>query len=87
MDKGIGVLIMVKKICLILIFLIIILFFIIDSYAVTAPSLMITTTNYSYAIDFNEIKDIEVGQRLQLYALIVFGNEGLRKHSIRMVCF
>ena len=78
---------MVKKICLILIFLIIILFFIIDSYAVTAPSLMITTTNYSYAIDFNEIKDIEVGQKLQLYAIIAFGNEGLRKHSIRMVCF
>ncbi len=66
-----------KIICLLLLFLMVILTFNINSYAVTLPEL--TITSYSYAVGdkmrYDDIKDVEVEKTLQLYAVIARGNE------------
>ncbi len=50
----------------------------ISSYAVTLPALFITSSNYSVSDkmkDNNNIKEVEVGKTLQLYAVMAHGNE------------
>lgn len=68
-----------KIICLVLVILMMILTFNINSYAVTLPELMITSYNYSVGdkMRYDDVKDVEVEQTLQLYAVIAHGNEML----------
>ena len=70
-----------KKIFIILFFILIITtLFSVSSYAVTAPSIRITSHKYSNGdkMQNDEITDVQVGKKLQLYAVIAYGNE-LRK--------
>ena len=68
-----------KIICLVLVTLMMILTFNINSYAVTLPELMITSYNYAVGdkMRYDDVKDVEVEQTLQLYAVIAHGNEML----------
>ena len=68
-----------KIICLVLVILMMILTFNINSYAVTLPELMITSYNYAVGdkMRYDDVKDVEVEQTLQLYAVIAHGNEML----------
>ena len=68
-----------KIICLVLVILMMILTFNINSYAVTLPELMITSYNYAVRdkMRYDDVKDVEVEQTLQLYAVIAHGNEML----------
>ncbi len=68
-----------KIICLVLVILMIILTFNINSYAATLPELMITSHNYAVGdkMRYDDVKDVEVEQTLQLYAVIAHGNEML----------
>ena len=66
-----------KIICLLVVFLMMILTFNINSYAVTLPELMITSNNYSAGdkMKYDDVNDVEVEKTLQLYAVIAHGNE------------
>ena len=68
-----------KIICLVLVILMMILTLNINSYAVTLPELRITSANYAVGdkMTYDNIKDIEVQDTLQLYAVIAHGNEML----------
>lgn len=68
-----------KIICLLVVFLMMILTFNINSYAVTLPELMITSNNYSAGdkMKYDDVNDVEVEKTLQLYAVIAHGNEML----------
>ena len=48
-----------------------------NSYAVTVPELYISSNNYSILdkLTFDEKNQIEIGENLQLYSLIIYGNE------------
>lgn len=68
-----------KIICLVLVILMMILTFNINSYAVTLPELRITSNNYAVGdkMRYNDVKDVKVEKTLQLYAVIAHGNEML----------
>lgn len=66
-----------KIICLLLVILMMILTFNINSYALTLPELEITSNNYAVGdkMRYDDVKDVEVKKTLQLYAVIAYGNE------------
>ena len=66
-----------KIICLLLVAIIMFFMFNISSYAVTLPSLRITSNNYAVGDKMNRenINEIQIGQTLQLYAVIGYGND------------
>lgn len=66
-----------KNICLLLVFLLMVLSINIKSYAVTQPELMITSNNYAAGdkMRYDNVKDVEVEETLQLYAVIAHGND------------
>ena len=68
-----------KILCVLLVILMMILTFNINSYAVTLPELMITSNNYAVGdkMRYDDVKDFEVEKTLQLYAVIAHGNDVL----------
>ena len=66
-----------KIICLVLVILMMILTFNINSYAITLPWLEISSYNYSNGdkMTQNETKEVEIGKTLQLYALMAYGRD------------
>ena len=66
-----------KIICFVLVILMMIFTSNINSYAVTAPELIITSNHYSSGekMELNEENNVEVDKTLQLYAIIGYGND------------
>ena len=66
-----------KNICLVLVILMIILTFNINSYSVTEPRFGISSYNYSKGdkMTKKETKKVEIGKTLQLYALKKYGRD------------
>lgn len=66
-----------KLICCLVSIIVCIVILCSQSYAILLPSLCVLNNNYSAGdkIIFDEIDTIEVGRKLQLYALIEYGND------------
>ena len=66
-----------KVICLVLLILMMIVTFNINSYAILSPYLEISSYNYSNGdkMTQNEKKEVEVEETLQLYALMAYGRD------------
>ena len=66
-----------KIICLLLVILMMILTFNINSYAITLPWFSISSNNYSSGdkITLEENNEVEVEKTLQLYGMMIYGND------------